>query len=135
MDGAVTAKTSVRPLLRQLHAEGFELAVQGDRLRIRPVNRVTPALRDVLIQHKAALLALLQPKTEYISLKGGLVVPLAALRLAWDLESRGFELCLNNDGQLVITPANKLTALDGAAIHRWRPHLSTILGYTCEPPN
>jgi hypothetical protein len=86
-------------LLQQLRAAGFELTADGDRLRIRPADRVTPALRDQIARHKSELLAALAPVTEFVSLKGGLVVPLPALLLALDLEACGFRMNLDADDQ------------------------------------
>ena len=61
MAGSVTVAESAPALIQQLRAEGYELAAAGDRLRIRPVELVTPELRDMLSQHKAELLSLLAP--------------------------------------------------------------------------
>ena len=68
-------------LLQHLRSDGFELCVEGDRLRIRPAERLTPALRDALARRKPELLALLAPVREYVTLRGGLTVPLPALLL------------------------------------------------------
>ena len=44
------------------------------------------------MQHKADLLPLLAPVTEFVTLKGGLTVPVPALTLVLDLEARGFRM-------------------------------------------
>ena len=60
MAGLVTAVTAVAvPLLHRLLAAGFELAAADDRLRVRPADRITPALRDELTARKPELLAVL----------------------------------------------------------------------------
>lgn len=118
-------------LLEQLRREGFQLCVEGDRLRIRPVDRLTPALREALARRKPELLALLAPVSEYVTLRGGLTLPLPALQLAWNLEDRGFRMTLDADLQFHIEPTAALTDTDLAAIARWRLHLGAIIGYTC----
>ena len=95
---------SAPALMQRLRAAGFELTAKGDRLRIRPADRVTPALRDQIAQHKPALLSALAPITKFVFLKGGFVVPLPALRLALDLEARGFRMTLDECQQFQIAP-------------------------------
>jgi hypothetical protein len=51
---------------------------------------------------KPALLAVLDPATRFVTLKGGLIVPAAALVLAIDLEMRDILLAVDADGELVI---------------------------------
>src|SRR5689334_5621051 len=46
-------------LLGELERRGVELAVDGDRLRYRPKDAVTPELRAAIVQHKSELLALI----------------------------------------------------------------------------
>jgi hypothetical protein len=101
----------------------------GDRLRIRPADRVTPALRDQIVRHKSELLAALAPVTEFVSLKGGLVVPLPALLLALDLEACGFRMNLDADDQFVIAPMKALTEVDRAGIRRWYRYLGALVRY------
>jgi hypothetical protein len=48
-----------RELLAKLQALGIEMALSGDRLRWRPRDAVPLALRQLIVQHKAALIALL----------------------------------------------------------------------------
>ncbi len=58
MAGVVTPDTTVAvPLLDRLLAAGVEVAVVDDRLRVRPVDRITPALLDELTARKPELLA------------------------------------------------------------------------------
>lgn len=46
-------------LLAELRQRGLDLAVEGDRLRYRPREVVTPELRAAMVAHKAELLGLL----------------------------------------------------------------------------
>jgi hypothetical protein len=109
---------------------GIALEARGDRLHVEaPVGVVTPELRFELARHKPALVALLAPVTQCVSLRGGLTVPLPALRLALDLEHRGFTMSLDEGQQFQIDPSPALTEADLAAIHRWRVHLAAIVGY------
>ena len=64
-----------------------------------------------------------------VVLRGGLAVPLEALRLAWALEARGFRLDPAPNDQIWVQPGSALTAEDEAAIRRWRWHLRAILAY------
>jgi hypothetical protein len=118
------------PLLDRLQADGFQLQTFGDRLRIRPAERVTPSLRDEITRHRAEILLALQPR--FVFLKGGLTVARAALLLALDLEERGIELRTDADRQFIVPDDPRLTAADRAAIERWRHHLGAIVEY--EPP-
>jgi hypothetical protein len=69
-------------------------------------------------------------KAETVVIRGGLSVPLAALRVLWDLEARGFTLTAADDG-LIIAPRSRLTADDDRAIRRHRDELIALLRY-CE---
>jgi len=109
------------------------LNVQGDRLVVdAPAGTLTPELRDQLVRHKPALLALLTPVTRFVTLKNGPTLPLLVVLLALDLERRGFRLSLDADEQVVIAPLTALKDADQMAIHRWRLHLAAIVGYTYE---
>jgi hypothetical protein len=46
-------------LLADLARQGFTLAAEGDRVRVRPANRLTDALRQVIREHRDQLLSLL----------------------------------------------------------------------------
>ena len=48
------------PLLLRLEDEGIEIAVEGDRLRVRQTARLTPELLAEMRQHKPALLLLIR---------------------------------------------------------------------------
>src|SRR5262245_28685767 len=118
-------------LLRQLQAEGFELAVSGDRLRIRPAERVSPELQIALAKHKKEILAMLKPSRRFVTLKNGPTLPVEPLLLALDLEQRGIPVATDSDHQFIIPSDSRLTAQDREAIRRWRHHLGAIVDYRC----
>jgi hypothetical protein len=68
MAGSVSAdvfESQALILLRQLMADGFEIQVaEPNVLRVRPVDRVTPALRADLQRHKLDLLRLMIPVSD-----------------------------------------------------------------------
>lgn len=122
-------------LLRESARLGVRLEAHGDRLHVEARRgALTPEFRNQLATHKPALLALLAPVTGYVTLKGGLTLPVEALRLAWSLEDRGFTMALDESQQFQITPTATLTNADRAGIARWRRHLSAILCYTADAP-
>ena len=63
-----------------------------------------------------------------ITLAGGTIVPLAALRLCWALEDRGLNLELDGD-DLLVRPRTLLTDTDRAAIRELRPYLKSLIHY------
>jgi hypothetical protein len=65
-----------------------------------------------------------------VVLRGGVSVPLSALRLLWDLEARGFSL--TQDGEaLMVAPRSRLNTEDDAAIRQHRDELLALVRY-CE---
>jgi hypothetical protein len=117
-------------LLEHLRADGFELAVNGGRLRIRPADRVTADLRESLAHHRTALLNILRPPRAYVTLKGGPTVPVEPVELALEFERRGIRLATDSDHQLVVPDHDgRLTEDDRASLQRWRHHLGAILEY------
>jgi hypothetical protein len=107
--------------------------VQGDRLIVdAPTGALTPELRSELARHKPALLTLLRPVTAFITLRHGPTLPADAIRLAIDLEARGFRMSLDAHQQFQIEPAAQLTDEDRAAVARWRLHLGAIVGYDAD---
>ncbi len=71
---------------------------------------------------------------ELVTLKGGLVVSVDALRMLWDLEDRGFDVKLG-DGRLykvLVGPFDRLTAADKAAIRTHRDALAELVRYVDE---
>ena len=120
-------------LLLTCRQAGIVLAADGEYIDVdAPAGALTPQLRDELARCKADLLTLLAPVTEFVSLKGGLVVPVLAFRLALDLERRGFRMSLDEGQQFQIEPAAALTETDLAAIRRWRLHLAAIVAYDAD---
>ena len=68
---------------------------------------------------------------ETVTLKSGLSVSIETLRLAWDLEARGLDLSLSNDGGLIVRPKSRITTADDAAIRARRNELITLVS-ACE---
>ena len=64
-----------------------------------------------------------------VTLRGGLVVPLAALQVAWSLEDRGARFELADDDRILVRPASVLTDEDRQNIQRWRGALRAIVAY------
>jgi hypothetical protein len=65
----------------------------------------------------------------YVLLRGGLSVPIEPLLLLLDLESRGFQLTVDDDGGIVIIPGSRLTDEDRRLVRGWKPHLIALLNY------
>jgi hypothetical protein len=121
--------------LREAERLGVALSIRGERLHVEAVpGRITATLREGLRQHKREILSLLSapPSNELVSLRAGLVVPAPALRLALDLEARGFALRLDPDLAVVIEPVEDLSPEDLVGIQRWRHHLAAVVQY--QPP-
>jgi TubC N-terminal docking domain len=133
MDRPLTDDPAAVVFLAALQRQGFELQADRDRLRIRPSDRLNAALTADLQRYKPALLVLLAPAPEVVTLKGNVTVPLPALQLIWSLEDRGFDLSLDEDEGLTILPIDQLTETDRAGLHRWRRELATIVAYACPP--
>ena len=68
----------------------------------------------------------------YVTLRGGQVASLAALRLGWDLEARGFSLRPLGD-RLQVQPHTQLTPADVAAIRANRDELLRLVSYEALP--
>ncbi len=69
--------------------------------------------------------------SELVTLKGGLVVSLDALRMLWDLEDRGFDVKVG-DGRrykVLVGPFDRLTTADKVAIHTHRDALAELVRY------
>ncbi len=73
------------------------------------------------------------PVSELVTLRGGLVVPVEALRVLWLLEERDFDVRLADDGALLVAPGSKLTTDDRAAIAQHRDALRELVAY-CDGP-
>jgi hypothetical protein len=65
---------------------------------------------------------------EYVTLRGGLTLPVAVVSLALELEARGLRLTVDGDG-LLASPRHLLTDVDRQQIKRWRLHLLALLDY------
>ena len=65
-----------------------------------------------------------------IVLAPGIVAPMAALTLLWDLEARGLEVSMEGN-QLAVGPRNLITDADRAAIRQYSGHLQTVVA-CCE---
>ena len=70
--------------------------------------------------------------TGFIDLRGGLVLPVAAIDLAVELKWRGVHLSVGPQGTLIAEPGCLLTEDDRARIRRWKWHLQAIVTYA--PP-
>lgn len=64
----------------------------------------------------------------FISLRGGLVVPVEPLMLALDLEARGFAMQPDGD-DLIVEPFSQLTEEDCRQLRRWKRHVIALLAY------
>jgi hypothetical protein len=116
-------------LLTVVRAADIRLEARGDRLVFdAPHGALTPELRAALVQQKAAVLMRLAP-VEFVTLKGGLTIPVPALRLALDLEARGIPLATDADHRFVVPKDERLTADDLVNIERWRAHLGAMVDY------
>ena len=69
---------------------------------------------------------------QIVALRGGLAVPVAALRILWGLEARDFDVSLADDGALLVAPASKLTTDDRRTIRHHRDDLRQLVSYCDE---
>jgi hypothetical protein len=67
--------------------------------------------------------------TAFVVLRGGVTVPLDALRLAWALEDRGATFAVEGDDLVIDGPLGFLTEDNRVAIRRWRLHLIAVATY------
>jgi hypothetical protein len=72
------------------------------------------------------------PAAAFVVLKGGLTLPLEALRLALALEDRGATFAVDGEDLVVDGPSGLLTDADQVAIRRWKLHLMAMATY--RPP-
>ena len=63
-----------------------------------------------------------------VMLRGGLRLPAAPILLMLDLERRGIVVEVDGD-DLVVGPRDRLTGDEGAALRRWKRHVSAIVRY------
>lgn len=71
---------------------------------------------------------------EMIELRGGVRMPVVALRLAWQLEELGVSIHVGNDGSVALVPGHLVPADDIPALRRHKADLAVIARYTAEPP-
>ena len=69
---------------------------------------------------------------DFVELRGGLILPTAAIDLALDLEWRGIRLGVGPHGTLLAEPGCLITDDDRASIRRWKWHLLAITTYNSE---
>jgi hypothetical protein len=69
---------------------------------------------------------------QFVTLAGGLVLPVEPCVLALDLEARGFHMTREAGDVLSVQPYQRLTREDCAALRRWKWHVLALLDYT--PP-
>jgi hypothetical protein len=67
--------------------------------------------------------------SDVVTLRGGLTLPVDAIRLALDLENRGLTLTVDEGDVLVVGPRERLTDDDRALIRHWKRHLVAIVRY------
>jgi hypothetical protein len=68
---------------------------------------------------------------ELVTLKGGITVSLAALKLLWHLEDTGLHVRLDDAGGLVVGPRSRITLADDALIREYKAELIQLVRY-CE---
>lgn len=68
-------------------------------------------------------------RSDFVVLRGGLSLPLAAVRLALDLEARGLHMRREDGDVLIVGPRELLTAEDRAGLRQWKPQLLAIVTY------
>ena len=66
--------------------------------------------------------------SDYVTLRGGLCVPLAPMLLALQLEERGVHM--QRDGENVcVKPWSRVTEQERAELKRWKTHILALLDY------
>ena len=71
--------------------------------------------------------------SRFVTLTGGLIVPLAALQALLALEDRGLRFTLDGD-DIVAHPRQLLTDEDRQMIRSWRPHIVALIAYCHQEP-
>jgi hypothetical protein len=71
-------------------------------------------------------------RSDFVTLRGGLTLPLGAVQLALDLEQRGLHLRREDGDVLFVGPRERLTDDDRAGLRRWKRHLLAILEYDAD---
>jgi hypothetical protein len=70
-------------------------------------------------------------KDAIVTLRGGVVVELAVLKVLWSLEDRGAKFLLKSDGGFRVEPAALLTAAETQFLRQHRNEARRVLEYTC----
>jgi hypothetical protein len=71
--------------------------------------------------------------SRFVTLRGGLTLPFAAVRFAWNLEDRGVRLSFDSAADVLsVGPRELLTDDDRALIRRFKPHLIALVGYNAD---
>jgi hypothetical protein len=65
----------------------------------------------------------------FLTLTGGLTLPVEVIELVLNLERRGIPLVTDADHQFIIPNDPTLTVTDRASIARWRHHLGAAVEY------
>lgn len=65
----------------------------------------------------------------FVTLRTGISLPTAAIKLALDLESRGLTLVLDGDEVVILGPLERVTPEDRNRFRRWKPHLQQLVRY------
>lgn len=68
----------------------------------------------------------------FVTLRGGLVLPVEALRIVWALEAREIYIRVENADTLVVGPRRLITDADRAALKRWKPHVIALVEYCAD---
>lgn len=64
----------------------------------------------------------------YVSLRGGLTVPLEPMLLLLEMEARGLEVSRAGD-DILVRPSGQLTDADRVALRRWKAHVLALVDY------
>src|SRR5262245_49354685 len=65
----------------------------------------------------------------FVTLQGGLVVPLESVLLVLELEERGFHLEREGQNTLIVRPCSRLSEDDCRRIRRWKRHVLVLVDY------
>jgi hypothetical protein len=70
--------------------------------------------------------------SNFVTFRGGLTLPVDAVRLALDLEHRGISLTVEDGDVLAVGPRDRLTDEDRTLIRQWKRHLVAIITYDAD---
>ena len=69
---------------------------------------------------------------QVVTLRGGLVASLDALRVLWSLEDRGCSIRVTPAGSLLVGPREQLTDGDRAGIQKYKAELIRLVNYDAD---